>query len=294
MFNGLNRETRLFKSLNNQSKLIYASLCKQNIDKYMTGVWEDYNSGLEALLLPLIPIDFLSKRDIAGSMFVNAGGAWLEEQVTYLEKHIQATQLKRILRESRPGFPAIINTKYKTSHNSIHHLYHLIRYEAECKESLLRDIMVVEWGGGYGNLAKLYTRLNPYIFTYVIIDTPLFITLQHAYLGSVLGQESINLITKRSDKIINGKVNLLPVGLLEQYNLNADAFISTWALSESSKYAQDYVAKKKFFNADQILIAHQDSSNELPAADRVAKLAARQSASSYEMKFLPGNHYVFK
>jgi hypothetical protein len=81
---------------------------------------------------------------------------------------------------------------------------------------------------------------------------------------------------------------------LKNYNLKGNFFIATWSLSESSKYAQDYVSSLNFFGAKHLLIAHQESSRELPHASRIREIAITQGAIIVPIKFLPGNYYAFK
>ncbi len=289
----LNREKKLFNEFAQTMDGIYRKLSKDDISKYTTDLWNNYNSSLAKALLPAAPANFLHDREIAGSMFVNVGGAWMETQLKLLDNSFKPEVLKAVLRESRVGQPDIKYKKYNTSHNSIHHLYHIARYEEETGASLLGKKNIIEWGGGYGNLAKIFLRLNPYLCTYTIIDTPLFISLQYAYLASILGVENINLISNKRDKIDEGKINLLPLGYISERELSCDIFISTWALSESSKYAQDYVSQHKFFSARQILLAYQDSCSDLPNASRVENIIKRAGGSIYDISFIRTSQYGF-
>jgi hypothetical protein len=81
---------------------------------------------------------------------------------------------------------------------------------------------------------------------------------------------------------------------LKNYNLKVDLFIATWSLSESSKYAQDYVNSLNFFDTKHLLIAYQESSREFPHASRIREIAITQGATIIPIKFLPGNYYAFK
>jgi hypothetical protein len=238
-------------------------------------------------------LNFLSDIEISGTMFVNEGGSWMAEQIDFLEKNLDSDHLKNILKENKLGKPQIKNNKYSTSHNSIHHLYHIVRYHSETKKSLLAKSDVIEWGGGYGNLAKIWLRMNPFSTTYTIIDTPLFIVLQYSYLGAIFGKEKINLITRNNQKIKESKINLVPVGFIDSMKLSCDTFISTWALSESSAFSKNYVSKNKYFGAKNILMAYQDSSDELPDASRIEELILKTGGKVYEIPFLPGSHYAF-
>jgi hypothetical protein len=272
---------------------LYNKLSKQNINQYTTNLWEQYNINLVGKLLPNIPFDFLGDREIAGSMFVNEGGSWMDEQIKFLESQMKQNALRRILVENKCGKPEIKSSEYQTSHNSIHHLYHLVKYQHETKKSLLNKTTIIEWGGGYGNFAKLFFRLNPYQCTYIVIDTPLFIVLQKAYLATTVGKDYVHLVENKKDKIHEGKINLLPLGLLESKKLNCDTFISTWALSESSKYSQDYVAKRKYFGAANILMAYQDSYSDLPDASRIEDLITKVGGAIYDIPFIKTSQYAF-
>ena len=71
------------------------------------------------------------------------------------------------------------------------------------------------------------------------------------------------MIESSKDKIIEGQINILPVCFIEDFDLKADLFISTWALTESSEYSQEYVFNKKMFGARDILLAfHNESSKD--------------------------------
>lgn len=179
-----------------------------------------------------------------------------------------------------------------TSHNSIHHLYHLFRF-ATSRGSKIGDIdSVVEWGGGYGNMAKLFRRMNEHV-TYVILDTPLFSCLQWLYLGTVFGPEAVNLLEKTTDEIIPGKVNCVSIGLVPHVRISCNLFISTWALSESSRFSQDFVIERHWFDARHLLLAYQLAGERFPNAEQVGSLAREMGADIEEIKFIPGNYYAF-
>ena len=53
------------------------------------------------------------------------------------------------------------------------------------------------------------------------------------------------------------------------------------------------VSKNKYFGAKNILMAYQDSSDELPDASRIEELILKTGGKVYEIPFLPGSHYAF-
>jgi len=283
-----------FNALRNNFSNICNELKKYSIVQFTTPIWENYNAKLEKVFLPYPPFSFLRDPTIMRTMFVAAGGKWLRKEAAFLKKKISKDKLKFLLQEDYVGDPFLLNSTYLTSHNSIHHLYHFIRFLDKTKYNLSQINTIVEWGGGYGNMAKIFKRLKCTPSTYVIIDTPLFSSIQWLYLATILGEESVNLLQNPKDAIHAEKINLIPVYFVNRHKINADLFISTWALSESSKYSQDYVVTHEWFNAKYILLAYQDNRNDLPDAERVGKIAADIGAVIEDIEFLPGSHYAFR
>ena len=70
---------------------------------------------------------FLQDRIIKNTMFLSTGGKWQNNQIKYLESEIDEKKLKNLLQENCVGYPTITSFKYNSSHNLIHHLYHLIK-----------------------------------------------------------------------------------------------------------------------------------------------------------------------
>lgn len=283
-----------FDALRNNFSDIYNKLKKYDIAQFTVPLWENYNAKLEKIFLPYPPFSFLRHPIIRGTMFVTRGGRFLREELAFLEKRISENRLRSLLHEDYVGDPLLSSSRYLTSHNNIHNLYHLVRFLDKTKYSLSQLDTICEWGGGYGNMARIFRRLKPEPCTYIILDTPLFSCLQWLYLSTILGKESVNLLQSPEDTIAAEKVNLVPISFLDSHSISGDLFISTWGLSESSKYSQDYVTTRQWFNSKHILLAYQDSSNDLPDADIVGKLAAKSGAAIEDIEFLPGHHYAFR
>jgi hypothetical protein len=228
-------------------------------------------------------------------MFVVGSEAWLNEQLVYLRKKL-GSKLPIQALEDPVGKPLLLHDlDFKTSHNTLHHLYHCYYYLDRTRTKPGEFKTVVEWGGGYGNMAKLWKRnINPQT-TYVIVDTSLFCAIQWLYLRSTLGSQAVNLITESNQEFARGKLNILPTPLMDHVDLpKADLFISTWGLSESTKEAQDYVVEKNWFGADHLLIGFQDSTKELKHASRLGNIAEKCGSEIVNIKFIPNNHYAFK
>ena len=282
-----------FNTLRNNFSGIYNKLKKHNTTQFITPFWKNYNAKLEKVFLPYPPFSFLKDPIIRSTMFATRGGKFLREELAFLEKKISKNELKCLLQEDYVGDPLLSNSTYLTSHNNIHNLYHLIRFLDKTKCSLNQIDTICEWGGGYGNLAKIFKRLKSTPSTYIIIDTPLFSCLQWLYLATILGKESVNLLQDPEDTIHAEKINLIPICFLDCHKISADLFISTWGLSDSSRYSQDYVVTHQWFNSKHVLLAYQRSNKYLPDGDRVGRLAADVGAVIEDIEFLPGHHYAF-
>jgi len=285
--NNFNKSIPLFSSQLNK-------LESKNIKKFILPLWEENNKRIRNIFLNnnFNDFSFLRNPFIRETMFITSEGSLMRSQLAFLKSKLNKEKLKYLLEEEYVGNPIISSINYKTSHNTIHNLFHIALYLDLIKTnpSDIKDI--VEWGGGYGNLARIFRKINSNQ-TYTIIDLPLFSCIQWIYLSSVFGEENINFITNDKLKIKEGKINLLPVCFLEKFKLNADLFISTWALSESSKYSQEYVIKNNWFNAKHRLLAFQNHIDKNLDASPIIDFAKRENLKIFSVKHLDGNSYSF-
>ena len=101
------------------------------------------------------------------------------------------------------------NSNYHISTNTIHHTYHLDRFFNKKGGDSINSIL--EWGGGYGNMAKISFEIFKNLNTYTIIDLPEFIVLQYIYLVSYFGEDNVRIIKSLDD--IGEGINLIPVNV---------------------------------------------------------------------------------
>ncbi len=279
----------LIKDLNKN----YKNLEEYDISKFTIPNWDIYNNNLKNSLLNL-NFSFLRNKVIRSSMFITLRGKLLKQELDFLESNVQKSYLKFLLEEESVGNPILLNSNYITSHSTIHNLYHLVFFIIKLNKNLNKCTQIVEWGGGYGNLARLFMKIGLSGKTYIIIDTPLFSCIQWIYLSSVFGEDKINLIKKEDNNIKEGKINLLPICFLEHFNLNADLFISTWALNESSVYSQEYVKNKDFFGAKHFLIAVGEQNERIPYSNYLVDFYRKNSFLFYDIENIKGSKYIFK
>lgn len=283
---------RRFSRLGREFQEVYKDISGGAIDEFLMPFWDHQNNELVKFFSPSPPFNFLDHPNIRNTMFVSEAQGWVPIELPLVNKTFR-TNLPLLAQEDPVGSPEILPKSYDSSPNLIHHLYHFAKYQQSTGHKISQIKTVVEWGGGYGNMAKLFRRLNPES-TYTIIDTALFSALQWLYLSTLLPREDVNVIRKSSDKIKSGKINLLPLKYLKSHVPKAELFISTWGLSESTKAAQDYVINRSWFGAGKILIGFQESTSDLSHASRLGKLAKSSGAKIEETAFIKNNFYAFR
>jgi len=269
---------------------------KEDYSDYLVPMWKQNEQEIERNFLNNFNYSFLNNRIIRMAMFMDYGGEQQEYEIKYLEERLNKNTLSQLLKESPVGHPTLTDFDYKTSHNSIHHLCHLIKFSEKADVDLEKTNNIVEWGGGYGNLARIFLKINPSA-TYTIIDLPIFSFIQALYLTAVFGYEKVNLLLNTKDTIKPGKINIIPLDkkVLENMSFEQpDIFISTWALSESSKYSIRYVGDSSFFGARLLLLAHQQKSSSTPYSEMLTDFMRGYQILYHEkIPLLKNNYYLF-
>ena len=229
---------------------------------FLHQMWTSEQDPIEKGITPKIGLNFLDVVPIATKMYVsNIGTSWFEKQHDFLSEKLGDKidyLLKGELIGAGTGFGGkdhIVWDGVWTNGNNVHNLYHLIEYE-EVSGNKLSDVnSIIEWGAGFGNLARL-VRLYAGKKTYIAIDTPVVLTVQWVYLACIFGLDSVNIVNEDNPEIKDGCFNFVSwrdIDLLQDFS--PDMFISTWALSESTLEAQRHVADKlNFFNADHLIL----------------------------------------
>lgn len=253
---------------------------------YVRADWAQRNEQLARDLLPVPPADFLSHPAIRFQMLM--GERILPHELPYVRERLGDDAL---LAEDAIGAPPTVpvpGTDLHTSPNSVHQLHHLLRYEEATGRRVRDASTVVEWGGGFGSLMRLLVRLHGGDPTSVVIDTPVFSALQWLYLSAVLGEERVVLHHRAPVRPEAGRVNIVPIGLVRHLDVDADLFISNWALNESMPAAQRDVVARRFFGAESLLLA-------MHAGDPFASVVLDQGARAVLLgDFMPGQQYLVR
>ncbi len=256
--------------------------------------WSEWELEIFEAFRGGVPRGFLSHRRINGTM-VARPSPQLSDRIERVVEAFGPERAQQLLREDAVGEPELPEDTYLTSANRAHHAYHLATYRQRTGRDPWTCDGVVEWGGGYGDMARLFRRAAPGL-TYVIVDLAPLLALQWAYLASLEGEEAVHLVTVAAPEILPGKVNLVESALVTRggISLRPDLFLSTWAATESPPAAQAFLVAERFFGAPRLLLAYKrDASNGL--LDALAQAGCdRVTVDALEAEGHRGHEYAFR
>jgi hypothetical protein len=253
--------------------------------------WLHNIKALEAYFARQMNVDFMSNEVINGTMvFTNREAHRLELKniSSAFDKQIAAGLISKGLNA------AFLSGKSRRSTliNSTHHLHHLMRFE-QCTGRKIGGIgSVVEFGGGYGNMARIVQNFGA-CCRYSIIDLLLFSCIQYVFLGTVAGNDHVAFDDGNLKD--DAKFLLHPLFRADaQTDLRGELFISTWALSESTPAAYEWVVAHDWFGSNSLLLAYNEhwkpwSENSLEVSLTESGWRVVQEA----IPFLPGSFYLF-
>lgn len=264
-------------------------------DGFVDPAWMELNVRFEKLFLPKPPLAFMRNSLFNTVLSQSRGGIAFRRQLSLLEKRFSVSRLAELVEEDAIGIPLIFDARYKTSHNSVHHLYGLTRFVDATGVALDSIRSVVEWGGGYGNMGKLMHRVAAGCIDYTIIDSPLMSCFQWLYLSSIIGPDQVNLLDSPDAVPQPGKINLLPLPFLTSIPLGRpDLFLSTWALSESPVRALDFVLSRDWFGAKHLLLSFVSCATHFDGSRRIREVAMREECKIEELGVFEGSCYAFR
>lgn len=221
---------------------------------------------------------FFNEKSLIETMTSNSFTANYIPFLNKAREHLSNKEIKLLLKENSVGGPRLLLNSFfnkrfsRTSITRAVHIYQLAQSKKLLNSfPMSEELFVVEWGGGYGGLCNVFNKF--YLdknLTYVIIDIPVAIHLQYYYLSTIYGKNFVNVVDV-NNKITRNKINLVGLSILENVDLKCDLFVSSWAISESNLHSQNFVINKNFFNADAILLLHQESSEVHPYADYISR-----------------------
>ena len=253
-----------------------------------TKAWIKNRIELRKNILSRDPRNFLQWEVVQKTMFHECKQTELE----FLKKQTNWNILQRALVEDSAGNPRRFTNMPESSGNLIHHLYSVVQFLNTFPDTSLQSMSsAVEFGGGYGSMARLFYKLG-FNGRYSIFDVPEFSALQEYFLSSLnLSVPIFRKPTKEQGIVILSDIE----DFKKQCALDVvDLFIATWSISESPLELRtvilDAVQKSKYS-----LLAYQAQFQDINNTDYFKKYIKISGCDWKELPIthLPGQYYAF-
>lgn len=290
---------RNFKSIYQKMRDLYIINKDQyNFSEFVVPQWKQNVDEIEYYFLNKFSFFFLNNKTIKATMFIYTFKKWKDIQKKLITEYFTKKVASNLLHEYNLGIPLLNDIEYITSANNIHILYHLTKFLKETKTNAQNFNSVVEVGGGYGAMAKIFKQINK-SSTYIIIDLPIFSYIQAVYLKTIFGDDKIHIVHGKDIYIKKGYINLIPLDKNNLVEINksigdTSLFISTWALSESNLAMQNYIKESRYFNSQYLLLAYQKSVEAFAFAENVKDVSKMYDiVYDKETEYIKDNYYLF-
>jgi hypothetical protein len=258
-------------------------------DKKIFDPWAIHREKIRNSILFRDPRFFLSWPEIGYTMFHNAR----IEELEYLKKLTDWNIWEKYITESSVGHPEPYKIFPASSGNLIHHAYTFSLFVQNTKFDFKNARTIFEFGGGYGNMARLAHRMG-FRGTYIIFDLPEFSLLQQYYLKSLdIGVKiSLRPTAKNNTVVLLSSMD----DLRKMFStLQPDLIIGCWSLSESPISLREDVLKY-LIGSPSFLIAFQsvfEEVNNLRYFEGLSDRYQNMKWSTKHIEHLPNNYYLF-
>ena len=260
---------------------------KEFYSKIVHADWKAKSRALREYLLGDPVEDFLFHPVIKTSMVRKL--QLTNPELEYILYHAHADTRKALLgfKETYVGGLSKSVHDINCSGNSLAAMYYLARamdfYGGKINT-------IVEFGGGFGSLAALAKLTMPSI-TYVIIDLPEVCAIQSLYLKKIM-PEMVKVHYEVPRSFERGLIHLVPAYLINKISLDeVDLFISTFAITESTLFAQQCVAQQaNFFNAASCYIVGLVSSPKWVASQPLVTMIKHNYPVNNLGRYFDNNH----
>tara|TARA_Y100001960_G_scaffold328468_1_gene417305 strand:- start:1006 stop:1932 length:927 start_codon:yes stop_codon:yes gene_type:complete len=146
------------------------------------------------------------------------------KELNKLKKNNNWKFYKKLLIEDNVGNPVRYFLYPKSSGNKINHVYHLSVLSEYSQINLKKINYVFEFGGGYGCMARIFSKINKNV-KYYLFDTEIVNLLQYYYLK----HNNLDVGFDHQKKIVlKNKFNKINKSFK-----NNSLFIANWSLSET-------------------------------------------------------------
>jgi len=200
-----------------------------DVESVSSEEWKNMEKDIQKHILNDDIRKFLHWKTILATMNISIAGH-IQKELKFLQSLKNwDSRWKESINESPIGNPSSYYLYPKSSATLIQMAYTVARYEQDLQTSVNDLDYVVEFGGGYGLMARLFYSLG-FKGKYIILDLPYVSLLQTYYL------KCIGLNVARSAKEFTQVLCLADIKqfseIVSKNVLSNSLFLSTWAFSE--------------------------------------------------------------
>lgn len=273
------RDRRIYKELNKYLKKKFKE------HKNLKSTHNKFNYNLYKILKDGKLYNFLRNSFIQKMFFVH-NRFFIFKELNVLRNSQKWMFYKNLLVEDKVGNPVKYFLYPDSSGNRINHVYHLSVLEKYLNLNLKDINYILEFGGGYGCMARIFFKINRKI-KYLIFDTKLVNLLQYYYLK----QNSMKVGFSKNDQfeLINEYKKL------NHQKKKNSLFIANWSLSETP-----IPFRKKFLkninNYHYFMIAFQEYFEEINNKKYFNQLR-KKLKKNYDLNLIQNQFYegnIFK
>ena len=189
-------------------------------------------------------------------MFFIHNRLFIKKELNILQQDSSNWKLwKKLLKEDKIGNPIRYFLYPRSSGNRIRQTFYLKQFVDFARKDLKKYDLILEIGGGYGNMARLFSKINKKA-KFIILDTPEVNLLQYYYIKcnnlkvSFGYKQNSNIYLIDELNKIKRKINMIK-------NKKNKLLIANWSLSETPiKFRNKIKFIFKFFS--DCLITFQD------------------------------------
>ncbi|MDB9735899.1 hypothetical protein OAA93_04770 [Candidatus Pelagibacter ubique] len=279
------------KKINNNKDLIIRKYIQNNlltnqiIKKNLKETHNLFNTKLYLLLKKENIKNFLRESFIQKMFFLH-NRFFVYSELKALKKDVSWHVYRKLIKEDAIGNPIRYFLYQNSSGNRINHVYHLSVLSKELNINLYKIKKVFEFGGGYGCMARIFSKLNKQV-KYLCFDTHYVNLLQYYYLKH--NNLDVGFSKKNKYTLISKIPSLRKIDNNFQTN-SKSLFIANWSLSETPiKFRENFIETIK--KNEYILICFQEKFENIDNLKYFNKLKFKLS-KSHRIKILKNKFYT--
>ena len=252
------------------------------INKNLKETHNIFNKKLFLLLQKKDITNFLREGFIQKMFFLH-NRFFVFDELKNLQNNKKWMLYKRLINEDAIGNPVRYFLYQNSSGNRVNHVYHLSVLSRELNINLTDIKKVFEFGGGYGCMARIFSKLNKKI-KYTCFDTHYVNLLQYYYLK----HNNLDVgFSKKNNFFLTS--NLKKIKDNHGTNLKS-LFIANWSLSETpNKFRKNFISIIK--RNDFILICFQEKFEDINNLKYFNNLK-RKISNKFMVKIIKNKFYT--